>query len=65
MLSKKKLKAALTDQANQILYFEASMSDEKKALKELVLRLDSIYWDGYNTGMSDAVNNDDLGGSNE
>ena len=57
------LKEELSDQASQILYFEAAMSDEKKALKALLERLDTIYWTGYNQGMDDAVNSDDLGSS--
>ena len=63
-MNKKELKALkeeLEDQASQILYFEAAISDEDKALKELADRLDSIYWTGYNQGMEDAVNSDDLG----
>ena len=60
-MNKVELKKELTDQASQILYFEASMADEKKALKVLLDRLDSIYWVGYNNGMQDAVNSDDLG----
>jgi hypothetical protein len=65
-MNKKELKALkeeLEDQASQILYFEASIADEDKALKELADRLDSIYWTGYNQGMEDAVNDDDLGGA--
>ena len=65
-MNKKELKALkeeLTDQAWQILYFESAMSNEDKAHKELLERLDSIYWTGYNQGMEDAVNSDDLGSS--
>lgn len=62
-MNKTKLKKELKDQASQILYFEAAMADENKALKELLDRLDSIYWTGYNQGMEDAVNSDDLGGA--
>ena len=57
----KALKEELEDQASQILYFEASISDEDKALKELAERLDTIWWNGYNQGIEDAVNSDDLG----
>jgi hypothetical protein len=59
----KALKEELTDQGWQILYFEAAMSNEDKAHKALLERLDNIYWTGYNQGMEDAVNSDDLGGS--
>jgi hypothetical protein len=65
-MNKKELKALkeeLTDQAWQILYFESAMSNEDKAHKALLERLDSIYWTGYNQGMEDAVNDDDLGSS--
>jgi hypothetical protein len=60
-MNKTKLKKELKDQASQIFYFEAAMSDENKALKLLLDRLDSIYWTGYNQGMEDAVNSNDLG----
>jgi hypothetical protein len=43
MKIKKKVMKNLKDQASQILYFEASMSDEDEAFKALKKRLVSIY----------------------
>jgi hypothetical protein len=47
MRTKKELKIDIADQAQQIMYFEASMPDMNRALKMLVDRLESIYLSGY------------------
>ena len=45
----KEIMEDLEDQASQILYFEASMSDEDEAFKALKKRLVSIYKAGVNS----------------
>ena len=47
MRTKKEIRRDVKDQAEQIMYFEASMSDIDKATKMLAERLESIYYAGY------------------
>jgi RNA processing factor Prp31 len=42
-----KIRRDVREQAEQIMYFEASMSDIDKATKMLAERLESIYYAGY------------------
>jgi len=49
MKIKKKVRKQLKEQASQILYFEASMSDEDEAFKALVERLTYIYQAGVDS----------------
>ena len=64
MRTKKQIRKDIKDQAEQIMYFEASMPDIAKATKMLVERLESIYYAGYDDGVDYAVNNpDELGAS--
>jgi hypothetical protein len=52
------------EQAEEIMYFEASMSSMDKAVKVLAERLESLYYAGYDDGVDYAVNNPDkLGAS--
>jgi hypothetical protein len=46
----KEHKEELRDQADQIIYFEASMSDEDKAVKAVFERLVEIYKVAYEAG---------------
>ena len=48
MRTKKEIRRDVREQAEQIMYFEASMSDIDKATKMLAERLESIYYAGYN-----------------
>ena len=48
----KEHKEELDDQAWQILYFEATMSNEDKAHKELKTRLTEIYKVAYEAGVN-------------
>jgi hypothetical protein len=64
MRTKKEIREDIKEQAEEIMYFEASMSSEDKAVKALRERLQSIYKAGYDDGMDYAVNNPDkLGAS--
>jgi RNA processing factor Prp31 len=45
--TKKEVRRDVREQAEQIMYFEASMSDIDKATKMLAERLESIYYAGY------------------
>jgi RNA processing factor Prp31 len=45
--TKKEIRRDVREQAEQIMYFEASMSDIDKATKMLAERLESIYYAGY------------------
>jgi RNA processing factor Prp31 len=45
--TKQEIRRDVKDQAEQIMYFEASMSDIDKATKMLAERLESIYNAGY------------------
>ena len=47
MRTKKEIRRDVREQAEQIMYFEASMSDIDKATKMLAERLESIYYAGY------------------
>ena len=47
MRTKKEIRKDIKDQAEQIMYFEASMPDIDKATKMLAERLESIYYAGY------------------
>ena len=47
MRTKKEIRKDIKDQAEQIMYFEASMPDINKATKMLAERLESIYYAGY------------------
>jgi hypothetical protein len=46
--TKKEIRRDVRDQAEQIMYFEASMPDINKATKMLAERLESLYYAGYN-----------------
>jgi RNA processing factor Prp31 len=46
--TKKEIRRDVKDQAEQIMYFEASMPDIDKATKMLAERLESLYYAGYN-----------------
>jgi hypothetical protein len=46
--TKKEIRRDVKDQAEQIMYFEASMPDINKATKMLAERLESLYYAGYN-----------------
>jgi RNA processing factor Prp31 len=46
--TKKQVRKDIKDQAEQIMYFEASMPDIDKATKMLAERLESLYYAGYN-----------------
>jgi len=62
--TKKEVRKDVKEQAEEIMYFEASMPDIDKATKMLAERLESLYYAGYNDGMDYAVNNPDkLGAS--
>jgi RNA processing factor Prp31 len=62
--TKKEVRKDVKDQAEQIMYFEASMPNIDKATKALAERLESLYYAGYDDGMDYAVNNPDkLGAS--
>ena len=64
MRTKKQVRKDVKDQAEQIMYCEASMSDIDKATKVLAERLESLYYAGYDDGLDYAVNNPDkLGAS--
>ncbi len=64
MRTKKQVRKDIKDQAEQIMYFEASMPDIDKATKMLAERLESLYYAGYDDGLDYAVNNPDkLGAS--
>jgi RNA processing factor Prp31 len=45
--TKKEIRIDVREQAEQIMYFEASMPDIDKATKMLAERLESIYYAGY------------------
>jgi RNA processing factor Prp31 len=61
MRTKKQIRKEIKDQAEQIMYFEASMDNMDKATKLLIERLESLYYAGYDDGMEAAANSDDLG----
>ena len=62
--TKKEVRKDVKEQAEEIMYFEASMSNIDKATKALAERLESLYYAGYDDGMDYAVNNPDkLGAS--
>ena len=61
MRTKKQIRKDIKEQAEEIMYFEASMSNMDKATKMLIERLESLYYAGYDDGMEAAVNSDDLG----
>lgn len=62
--TKKQVRKDVKEQAEEIMYFEASMSNIDKATKVLAERLESLYYAGYDDGMDYAVNNPDkLGAS--
>jgi RNA processing factor Prp31 len=64
MRTKKQVRKDVKEQAEEIMYFEASMSDMDKAVKVLAERLESLYYAGYDNGVDYAVNNPDkLGAS--
>jgi RNA processing factor Prp31 len=64
MRTKKQVRKDVKEQAEEIMYFEASMSSIDKATKVLAERLESLYYAGYNDGVDYAVNNPDkLGAS--
>jgi RNA processing factor Prp31 len=64
MRTKKQVRKDVKEQAEEIMYFEASMSNIDKATKVLAERLESLYYAGYNDGVDYAVNNPDkLGAS--
>jgi hypothetical protein len=64
MRTKKQVRQDIKEQAEEIMYFEASMSSEDKAIKALRERLESLYYAGYDNGIEYAVNNPDkLGAS--
>ena len=48
MRTKKEVRRDVKDQAEQIMYFEASMPNMDKATKMLAERLESLYYAGYN-----------------
>ena len=62
--TKKEVRKDVKEQAEEIMYFEASMSNIDKATKALAERLESLYYAGYDDGLDYAVNNPDkLGAS--
>jgi hypothetical protein len=64
MRTKREVRKDVKDQAQQIMYFEASMPNIDKATKALAERLESLYYAGYDDGVDYAVNNPDkLGAS--
>ena len=64
MRTKRQVRKEVKEQAEQIMYFEASMASMDKAVKVLAERLESLYYAGYDDGMDYAVNNPDkLGAS--
>jgi uncharacterized UPF0160 family protein len=64
MRTKKQVRKDVKEQAEEIMYFEASMANMDKAVKVLAERLESLYYAGYDDGMDYAVNNPDkLGAS--
>jgi RNA processing factor Prp31 len=64
MRTKRQVRKDVKEQAEEIMYFEASMSSIDKATKVLAERLESLYYAGYNDGVDYAVNNPDkLGAS--
>ncbi len=64
MRTKKQVRKDVKEQAEEIMYFEASMSNIDKATKVLAERLESLYYAGYDDGVDYAVNNPDkLGAS--
>ena len=48
MRTKKEVRRDVKDQAEQIMYFEASMPNMDKATMMLAERLESLYYAGYN-----------------
>jgi RNA processing factor Prp31 len=64
MRTKREVRKDVKDQAQQIMYFEASMPNIDKATKALAERLESLYYAGYDDGMQYAINNpDEVGAS--
>jgi uncharacterized UPF0160 family protein len=64
MRTKRQVRKEVKEQAEEIMYFEASMASMDKAVKVLAERLESLYYAGYDDGMDYAVNNPDkLGAS--
>ena len=64
MRTKRQVRKDVKEQAEEIMYFEASMSSMDKAVKMLAERLESLYYAGYDDGMEYAVKNPDkLGAS--
>jgi RNA processing factor Prp31 len=64
MRTKKEVRKDVKEQAEEIMYFEASMSNIDKATKVLAERLESLYYAGYNDGVDYAVKHPDkLGAS--
>jgi hypothetical protein len=64
MRTKKEVRRDVKEQAEEIMYFEASMSSIDEATKVLAERLESLYYAGHNDGVEYAVNNPDkLGAS--
>jgi len=52
MKIKRKVQKELKEQAQEIMYFEASMSNENNAVKMLTERLEEIYRAGYEAGVA-------------
>ena len=48
-----KVQEELKEQAQEIMYFEASMSNETDAVKMLTERLEEIYRAGYRAGVTE------------
>jgi hypothetical protein len=63
MRTKKQVRKDVKEQAEEIMYFEASMSNMDNAVKALAERLESLYYAGYDDGMEYAVNNPDKVGA--
>ena len=63
MRTKKQVRQDIKEQAEEIMYFEASMSNMDNAVKALAERLESLYYAGYDDGMEYAVNNPDKVGA--
>lgn len=52
MRTKKEIREDIKEQAEEIMYFEASMSNENNAVKMLTERLEEIYRAGYEAGVA-------------
>jgi hypothetical protein len=63
MRTKRQVRKDVKEQAEEIMYFEASMSNMDNAVKALAERLESLYYAGYDDGMEYAVNNPDKVGA--